>query len=92
MNHIIPDLQLIEVLDLLPLIELFLRLLFLLRAENIRLREDNEADHRIFKALRHMTVIGQHLARLNLSEGILRVHCRDVLVPQILREPFCPGP
>ncbi len=94
MHHIVTDLQVVEIVDLLPLVELLLFLLALLRPENITLGQHHEFQPGILKALVHMTVIGQDLSGLHLPHGILCVYCRQpciFCVSQILRQTFCAG-
>ncbi len=92
MHHIIPHLQLIEILDFLTLIELLGLFLLFLRTENVCLRQHHELQHGILEALIHMTVTGDHLPRQYFPQRIFRIHCGNLLVPQILRQALCPGP
>ena len=94
MHHIITDLQVIEIIDLLPLVEFFLFLLALLRPENIALGQHHEFQPRVFKSLIHMTVIGQDLSGLYLPHGVFRVYrCQSYIlgITQILRQALCSG-
>ena len=87
MHHIIPDFQVIKVVDFLPLIEFFLLFPALLRSENIALGQHHEFQPGIFKALVHMAVVGQDFPWLHLPHGILRVYRRQsriLRVAQIL--------
>ena len=91
MHHIVPDLQIIKVVNLLPFIYLFLSLLLFLRTKNIALRNDHKLQKRIFKPLPNPSVSRHHFPRLQLAHGILRVESVQLLIPQVLRQPFGAG-
>ena len=94
MHHIVTDLQVVKIIDLLPLIEFFLFLLALLRPENITFGQHHEFQPRVFKSLIHMTVIGQNLSGLYLPHGIFCVYrCQSCIlgITQILRQALCSG-
>ena len=89
--HIVAHLKFLKIMDLLALIQ-FLFLLFLFRAKNIRLCDHHIFDQRIFKPFVHVAVIGQNLPGLHFPKGVLRIDCCQLIFPQILRQPFRPGP
>ena len=92
MHHIVAHLQFGEILDLLAFKLPAAFLLFLLRSENVALRDDHEFQQGIFKAPAHMAVKQLHLSRLYLSVAILAVKACKAFRLQILRKPLCPGP
>ena len=94
MHHIVTDLQVVEIIDLLPLIKFFLFLPALLRPEDIALGQHHEFQPRVFESLIHMTVISQDLSGLYLPHGIFRVYRRQSCIlgiTQILRQALCSG-
>ena len=94
MHHIITDLQVVKIIDLLPLVEFFLFFLALLRPENITLGQHYEFQPRVFESLIHMTVVGQDLSGLYLPHGVFRVYrCQSCIlgITQILRQTLCSG-
>ena len=91
MDHVVPHLQLIEVLDLLALVEPLGALLLFLRAEDVRLGEHHEFQQRILESFVYMAVIGHHLPGLDLPQGIFCVDGGEFLIPQVLRQALCPG-
>ena len=92
MHHIVAHLQFGEILDLLAFKLPAAFLLFLLRPENVALRDDHEFQQGIFKAPAHMAVKQFHLSRLYLSVAILAVKACKAFRLQILRKPLRPGP
>ena len=92
MHHIVAHLQFGEILDLLAFKLPAALLFFLLRPENVALRDDHEFQQGIFKAPAHMAVKQFHLSRLYLSVAILAVKACKAFRLQILRKPLCPGP
>ena len=92
MHHIVAHLQFGEILDLLAFKLPAAFLLFLLRPENVALRDDHEFQQGIFKAPAHMAVKQFHLSRLYLSVSILAVKACKAFRLQILRKPLRPGP
>jgi len=94
MHHIITDLQVIEIVDLLPLVEFFLFLLTFLRPENITLGQHYEFQPWVFESFIYMTVIGQDLSGLYFPHGVFRIYCREsrtavFRIPQILCQTSC---
>ncbi len=90
MHHVVPHLQLIEILDFLALVQFPGPLLFFLRAKDVRLRKHHKFQQRIFEALVYMAVAGKHLPGKHLPHGILRIYGGNLLITQILRQPLCP--
>ena len=94
MHYVITDLQVIEIVDLLPLVEFFLFLLTFLRSENITLGQHYKFQPWVFESLIHMPIIGQDLSGLYLPHGVFRVYrCQSCIlgITQILRQTLCSG-
>ena len=92
MYDIIPDLQLSEIADFRALIALNFPLFLFGRTKNIPLRNDREFQHRIFKALFHMSVKKLCLARQNLPVRVFTVKSAQLLLPQIGCQTLRPRP
>ena len=92
MHHIVAHLQFGKILDLLAFKLPAALLFFLLRPENVALRDDHEFQQGIFKAPAHMAVKQFHLSRPYLSVSILAVKAGKPFRLQILRKPLRPGP
>ena len=91
-HHVIPDFQLVKIIDLTTFISFFLFFLLFVRTEDITFRDHRKFQQRIFKALQHPAVKGHNLARLQLPVRVLRVKSGKPLVTQVLCKPCRPGP
>ena len=91
MYYIITHMKFGKILDLLSGVFLFFSFFLFLPAKNIRVRDHQKFQKRIFIAPMGMPLAYQDLSRLHLPCHILRVKAVKPLVPQIFRKPHGSG-
>ena len=90
-HHVITHMQICKASDTLSLVALILFLFFLLRTEDITLRDNCKREERILIAAAHLAVEHHNLALLQGMSVILRIKAGHTLVCNILRQTLCPG-
>ena len=90
MHDDIADMQLVKACDLLTRIAGALFPLLRLGAEDVRLGDDGELDHRIFKAAACSSVNDRDLPRCELKIQVFGVKCRHLRFLKVLRKAPCP--
>ena len=90
MYNIISWCKLRKALDRLAFIAFDLFAFFLFPAENITLRDHQKPDQRIFIPTMRIAVDQHDLSCLHNTVQIFGIKCAKFLIPQILRQTFCP--